>query len=463
MNANQKSGGIGGDAADENSTAEERANAMAANDGEAPPIPPHDAANSADAGQLDVDNRDGDNNASEGEIGDIETIEDYEAPIHPSTFEVEREKQPKAEGGLEQDLDSDPHRDSLAALEQDDSLLKGPKEPASGWSPRSLLGSVAPVLLSPPVPERYAALDDDNSHDLARAKVEILNARQESVCEPKPEDESDAQPTITNPRNRNQEDIRAQTAIIPPANTPVLAPSTTIITADIQATSPYVNERDEICIPEATLVTSERRDSGNEDIPAATVVRPEKYSLTIAGRRIKLHFVVLGVIVILVVVVALAVTLSGGEDNTPSGGGDALDLAPSSAPSVSFLPTSTLQAELMDIILEHSGGNVSSSFADAQSNHRMALNWLVDDQSKWLEEKEPLSNAEVVERFVLALLYLETRGGDWRERLEFMTEEHICKWRGYVSKKGIKYQKGVYRCTDGNARRVTNLRLCESF
>ena len=56
----------------------------------------------------------------------------------------------------------------------------------------------------------------------------------------------------------------------------------------------------------------------------------------------------------------------------------------------------------------------------------MALNWLVYDQSKWrLEENDPLSNAEIVERFVLALLYYETYGEEWFKSFGFMTGEHI--------------------------------------
>ena len=442
-----------------------------AHDEEDPPIPPQveqraSASSTATGASDKVESVVDDNSASEGETGiDLQTIDDEEAPIHPSSFEIERQKSPKKDGDLEQDLDSEPHRESLAAMEQDDSLLKGSKEPVSasprrGWSPRSLLGSIAPlpssvepVLLSPPVPER-TDLDDDSS-DASRAKVARLNTRRlDSVTEPNPEDESDAQPTITVANTRNM--IR-QVAPNPIPQTPALTPSTTI-TADVQSTSPYVNERDEVCIPEATLVTSQR-EMRNEDIPAATVVRPEKYSLTIAGRKIPLYLLVLGVIVVLIAVIALAVTLSGGEDNTPSSA-PSISLFPTSVPSMqpSTSPTSVLQANLMNIISEYSGGNVSSSFSEYKSNHRMALNWLVDDQSKWLEEKEPLSSVEIVERFVLALLHFETGGDDWREPFKFRTEEHICMWKGRLYR---TFSKGVTACTHGNVRRVTNLTLCE--
>ena len=80
-----------------------------------------------------------------------------------------------------------------------------------------------------------------------------------------------------------------------------------------------------------------------------------------------------------------------------------------------------------------------------QSKHRMALNWLVDDQSEWrLEEKVRLPNAEIINHFVLALLYFETHGEEWFKSFEFMTKEHVCKWRGTLFR---ILRKGVTSCT----------------
>ena len=192
----------------------------------------------------------------------------------------------------------------------------------------------------------------------------------------------------------------------------------------------------------------------------------------------------LGVIVILGASIALSVALTktkSGADPNSGEGNDIPEYAPSSTPSVSLLPSmdpstepsnnpsidpstepstspsTVLQAELVNIISEYSGGNISSSFSDGQSKHRMALDWLVDDQSKWrLEEKDFLSNAEIVERFVLALLYYETYGNEWSESFKFMTGKHICQWRGTLFR---TLRKGVVKCTHGSVGRVMDLAL----
>lgn len=217
----------------------------------------------------------------------------------------------------------------------------------------------------------------------------------------------------------------------------------------------------DIHIPEATLVPPEEE----RDIPEATVVRPEKYSVTIAGRRIPLYLVVLFICLILVMVIALAVTLSDG-----GGGVQVIAGAPSVSPTVSFFPTMTpsaqpstgptsaLQAQIVDAISNYSGGSLSTSFADARSNHQRALGWLVSDLSRPRNEEEALSEAEIVERFVLALLYFETFGAEWFNSFDFMTEEHVCRWRGTLFR---TLRKGVTRCTPD--RLIQNLTLGECW
>ncbi|KAL7534805.1 hypothetical protein ACHAXR_006087 [Thalassiosira sp. AJA248-18] len=342
--------------------------------------------------------------------GNIEMIDDEEAPPILHSFEGVSPKTTKMRGTIEEIQVSEPP----SALTHDDSLQKK---------------RIQPVPVSAPFPDAYilASLSNRDSLDGVKANARKITASDErdSVIEPEPEDETDAQPARIDPsipqpvftaNERSRGDI----------GTPYSRAN--LITADVQTMSPYINDSDEICIPEATAVNS-------DDIPSATLIRPDKYSLTIAGHKIQLRFLALGVLSMLGVAIALAVILTKNGVVDP---GDIPAYVPSSAPSVSLFPssnpsveptaspTSILHAELVGIISEYTGGNISSSFPDnMQSNHRMALNWLVDDQSKWREKKEPLSNVEIVERFVLALLYFETDGGDWSETLKFLTEEHV--------------------------------------
>ena len=208
-----------------------------------------------------------------------------------------------------------------------------------------------------------------------------------------------------------------------------------------------------------------------EDIPSAEIVRPEKYSLTIAGRKIKLQYLILGILLILGVVIALAVVLTKNPPPPAPGGilGTTASPTVSSSPSVipsvepSSTPTSVLYAQLVDIISEQSGSTIpTTSFTNGQSNHRRAMDWLVDDQTKWQQEgKDPLSNEEIAERFTLALLYYETQGSGWSEPYKFMDNTlHVCKWRDSLRR---TFRKGVTSCTDGSSgKRVANLTLWDN-
>eukprot|EP01082_Thalassiosira_pseudonana_P015016 g13172.t1 g13172 contig8:77989-79002(+) len=89
---------------------------------------------------------------------------------------------------------------------------------------------------------------------------------------------------------------------------------TTIITAESQDISTYINDGTyQIHVPEATLVTDERdimlTSLDSSMIPSASLVQPEKYSLTIAGRKVRFRYLALGALVLLGVVVAVAVVL----------------------------------------------------------------------------------------------------------------------------------------------------------
>ena len=390
----------------------------------------------------------------------LEIIDDEEAPPldpHLAQASTVTPKKEKMKGSIEQYPDSDagPMRGAQAASAHDVSLTKKMKQATetSNVKLSTIDDSTAPNS------DELAALSHDDSLVKSKAKQRMMNTNNyepDRIHEADLDRDSDAQPVLTLPRIFARHSTNSKEGV---DSTQGHESDENLITANVQTTSPYINESDEICIPTATAVD-------NDKIPAAEVIHPDKYSLTIAGRKIHLRFLALGALIVLGAIVAMAVTLSKKTVVQPSSAPSVSmvpSLTPSSEPSIN--PTSTLQAELVDIISGHPEGSKLTSFSyDMRSTaHRQALGWLVDDQAKWRAEKEPLSNTELVERFALALLYFATNGDDWSEQWGFLTEDHVCLWRGYFKDPETRrpYQKGVIRCDEKTSGRIQNLNLCE--
>lgn len=398
--------------------------------------------NSARTGPINCQNVD---NGARETTTSLEMIDEDAAPIHQ--YDCEEDTMPSERKDL--------IRESMQSI-------------------RESLQSIRESELS--IPSESAALSYDDSLNSAKSrmrKTTSWNGREMVTDDTDTNmtvDETDAQPQpLRRPQSLRSvlpisvSRSRPTTANLQPMS-PYVRESDDIITANVRLSIPYINQRDEICVPEATAVP-------DDDIPSATVVRPEKYSLTIAGYKCQLRFLVLGTLLLLAVVIALTTALSRKSVIEPESFQPApvysstptTSMIPTSAPSTepSITPTSTLQANLLDIIYDFSGGNISKSFEDVQSKHREALDWLVNDQLERQSDGHlSLTNAEIVERFVLALFYLETSGDNWSNSFEFMTKEHHCRWRGSLRR---TFRKGVTKCTtDGSTRRIMNLTLCKS-
>ncbi len=259
----------------------------------------------------------------------------------------------------------------------------------------------------------------------------------------------------------------------------------TVLTANVHSMSTYNRESEsqDILVPEATLV-NDHETKPADHIPAATVVEEEKFSLTIAGRKVHASLICFGVVLILGAVTGVSVYFAGDSglgpsppklsetvaDVTPTDS-PTMSLQPSPIPSVepSSAPTSALRAELANIILQQSGDD-STFTATSHSNQRIALDWLANDIASRSQSNtpnddgisnpqpliQPLSDNEILERYVLALLYLETNGESWFDAFEFNSEGHVCTWRG---KRSSYEKKGVLQCTSDNL--VERLALCE--
>jgi len=245
-----------------------------------------------------------------------------------------------------------------------------------------------------------------------------------------------------------------------------------VLTADVHSMSNYNRESEsqEILVPEATLVNDHETKPGDH-IPAATIVEEEKFSLTIAGRKVHAAFICLGVVLVLGAVTGISVYFAGGSGPGPTQK-TVNAITPTDSPTISFqpspipssepstTPTSALRAELANIILQQSGDKLT--FAEkSHSNQQIALDWLANDMASRSQSLppnddgtsspqplvQPLSDNEILERYVLALLYLETNGESWFDAFEFNSEGHVCTWRG---KRSAYEKKGVLKCTPGN-------------
>jgi hypothetical protein len=190
--------------------------------------------------------------------------------------------------------------------------------------------------------------------------------------------------------------------------------STAVMTAETTVlTDSFNNHGADILIPQATLVPDY-----DPSIPSASIVEPERNSLTIMGRKISPMFLAVNFVGVIAIVISLSVVLTRRNN-----GSRVNDGAPSSAPSVSLYPSSTpsiepsssptplIYSELMNVITEKTGFN-ESSFSDVQSTRRIALDWLANDIKLAQTESRSIgsiySEVEIIERYTLFASNLST-------------------------------------------------------
>jgi hypothetical protein len=96
-----------------------------------------------------------------------------------------------------------------------------------------------------------------------------------------------------------------------------------------------------------------------------------------------------------------------------------------------------MQVELSQILT--SAGVDTSSFTPS---HEKAFSWLTTDLTAQggvdtisSVTNKAYSSDEIVERFILALLYYETDGPNWQESSNFLSTDHVCYW---VRKRSIR-------------------------
>lgn len=179
---------------------------------------------------------------------------------------------------------------------------------------------------------------------------------------------------------------------------------------------------------------------------------PEKYSITIAGKKVHAGVLVLIAVVIVVLVVGLSVSLTRPTKGVTSA--PTISRMPSMSPSSqpSSTPSSELYSNLVQTIY---GENIDQ--VEWSAERVAAMKWLEEDQAI----NSTLSEKEMRERYALALLYfVSNEEGSWYDDINFLSQDHVCTWR--IKRSGEK--KGVLDCSieKEGVQRVLQLVLCKS-
>ena len=124
------------------------------------------------------------------------------------------------------------------------------------------------------------------------------------------------------------------------------------------------------------------------------------------------------------------------ESLNPTNSDNALSTNPSAGP----VSTCNMEPEQRRAALEKTIQTVSSmdDLEDSEASQRKALDWIVNDDGLHLCPKDQ----NVVQRYILALLYFQTNGGNWErcsadqpdfttcEGDNFLSATHECMWGG---------------------------------
>ena len=183
---------------------------------------------------------------------------------------------------------------------------------------------------------------------------------------------------------------------------------------------PDMEQGFETILPIAAEVDVPNDDSENNKRIAETQVVVAEAQIVktakVCGQPRWLILALLGVLVVLAIVAGMGVALSNDPSLTvPS----PATIAPDPSPA----PTIDRRKEVEEIIRAR-----IPSFQLGPSQIQ-TLNWLADDDPATLDF-ELVSTDEVLEQFVLALLYFSTKGENWGDSSGFLSASSICSWKG---------------------------------
>ena len=88
-----------------------------------------------------------------------------------------------------------------------------------------------------------------------------------------------------------------------------------------------------------------------------------------------------------------------------------------------------------------------------------AYHWLVDEDTVILDMESGSSLPALIERYVLAVLYLSTDGPNWSSQVDFLTNKSLFNWTVQGDNLNVANIKGVVCNSQGH---VTHLTLSTS-
>ena len=125
---------------------------------------------------------------------------------------------------------------------------------------------------------------------------------------------------------------------------------------------------------------------------------------------------------LLVVGVILGVTIPNDKDSPTT---LTQSSAPTKAPTAA--PTACARLDcLVEILLQNEVAD-AEALQDDSSPQFLALRWLANNDTMVLDQ-DSTRPVILVERYVLALLYVDTDGEGWKDQHNFLSSSSVCEW-----------------------------------
>lgn len=193
-------------------------------------------------------------------------------------------------------------------------------------------------------------------------------------------------------------------------------------------------------IDESLLREIERlREMEQQPVIQAELAPPEDHGQrepTQAKDSVRNHRILFAVVFCLLVVAGLAFGLVFGmDDDDKSPATPAPTPSPLVTPAPTQSPTIPRLDALREILLPLSG---PSLFNESTAQYQ-ALKWLAHDDDAVLP---PVNSQELMERFILAVLYFATDGREWDNEFKFLQHLSVCDWHGPSEYDGVNCTAG---------------------
>ena len=119
-----------------------------------------------------------------------------------------------------------------------------------------------------------------------------------------------------------------------------------------------------------------------------------------------------------------------GQTNVPTA-------SPTSMENPTVVPAGTAAPSKQQEVVERLNSISGDLVKDPSTPQHAAYQWLVNDDPANLD-LDSLTDKDLTQRYVAALLYFSMAGDDWKKDLSFMQSTSVCEWRDNATGKGIR-------------------------